>query len=119
NSIKPDEDYYPEKVLRESVYGIDEVKVKKEFGVNEEPIKIGDVGLKLKEDVEINYQPIYFTDENYLVKHESSINGQLGTNTCEASYQCSQYDKAFSKNCNLIQQQRPHTGERPYQCSQY
>ncbi|CAL4174453.1 unnamed protein product, partial [Meganyctiphanes norvegica] len=96
--IKPNKNYYPQDVLRNSASGISELKVKEEIEENGEPIIMQDVEIKCKGEIQICEEPIDFTGQND---------------------QCSKYDKAFSNNSNLVKHLSTHTGEKPYQCSQF
>ncbi|CAL4075968.1 unnamed protein product, partial [Meganyctiphanes norvegica] len=107
NYIKPDENHYPQEVLRKSPHGINEVSVKIESKVKEELINIQSVEIKLEEGIEINAEPIpgeklHQYRKCDLMKHKSIHTG-------DNPYKCRQCSKAFSNKSTFIIHQRIHT----------
>ncbi|CAL4142205.1 unnamed protein product, partial [Meganyctiphanes norvegica] len=104
--------------LRKSVYIVSEINVREEIEVIEKFMKTQTVEMELKEEIEICEEPIY-SAESYLVKHDKLvlIENQR-RHTGAKPFRCSQCDKAFSTNGHLKTHQRTHTGVKPFQCSQ-
>ncbi|CAL4157763.1 unnamed protein product, partial [Meganyctiphanes norvegica] len=152
NGNKPEEDSHLHKVLQNSPYGHFEVNINEEVEGSEKPEQIEDDEIKVKEELEIKEEPIDFTAGNYqcsqyeqefpqnntLIKNQIiytgdksyqsshcdksfSTNSDIITHTThidQKPYPCNQCDNAFSHNSSFIIHNRVHIEEKPYQCSQ-
>ncbi|CAL4139127.1 unnamed protein product, partial [Meganyctiphanes norvegica] len=94
------------------------------------------VDIKLKEEIEIKKEPIDVSQNSYFIKHqiEHSVEKSYQCSDClrthfdekpyqynqcngEKPYQCTQREKAFSKNTDITRHHRVHSGEKPHQCT--
>ncbi|CAL4151605.1 unnamed protein product, partial [Meganyctiphanes norvegica] len=91
-----------------------EISTKEENVVYAEPVQIEDTELRVKEEILVYTEPVQIEGAELCVKE---VEGH--TRTGKKIFQCTECDKTFSSNWNLIKHQHRHTGEKPYKCNQY